>query len=60
VAAHYLAHRVIPLKKQVHLGWEYIGAQDPTRENTEKIEPDHLIKLLEEMFQNISSWSTDE
>jgi hypothetical protein len=25
VAAHWLAHRVIPLKKQVHSGWEYSG-----------------------------------
>jgi hypothetical protein len=46
--------------KQVHLGWEYSGAQDPTRETTEKIGLDHLVKFLEEMFQNISSWPTDK
>jgi hypothetical protein len=60
VPAHLLAHRLIPLKKQVHPGWEYSGNQDPTRETTEKIRLDHLMKLLEEMFQNISSWPTDE
>jgi hypothetical protein len=37
VAAHWLACRVIPLKKQVHPGWEYNGVHDPTRENSEKI-----------------------
>jgi hypothetical protein len=25
VAAHWLAHRVLPLKKQIHPGWEYNG-----------------------------------
>jgi hypothetical protein len=30
VATHWLAHRVIALKKQVHPSWEYNGAQDPT------------------------------
>jgi hypothetical protein len=60
VTAYWLAHRVIPLKKQVHMGWEYSGAQDPNREMIEKISPNHLVKLLEEMFQNISSWPTNE
>jgi hypothetical protein len=32
VAAHWLAHRVQPLKKQIHPGLEYNGPQDPTRE----------------------------
>jgi hypothetical protein len=54
------AHRVIPLKKQVHLGWEYSGTQDLTWETFEKIGPDHLVKLLQEMFQNVSSWPIDE
>jgi hypothetical protein len=55
VATHWLAYNVIPLKKQVHQGWEYNGLQDPTRETTKKIHPDLLLKLLEEMFQNTSS-----
>jgi hypothetical protein len=38
VAAHWLACRVTPLKKQIHLGWEYNELQDPTQETTEKIE----------------------
>jgi hypothetical protein len=33
VAAHWLAHRVQSLKKQVHPGWEYSGFQDPTQES---------------------------
>jgi hypothetical protein len=48
------------LKKQVHPGWEDSRLQDPTWETTEKITPDHLVKLLEEMFQNTNSWPTDE
>jgi hypothetical protein len=56
----WLAHRVIPLKKQVHPSWEYSGSQDPTRKTTKKIGLDHVVKLLEEMFQNINSWLTDE
>jgi hypothetical protein len=60
MAAHWLARSVIPLKKQVHPGWEYSGPQDPTRETTEKIGPNHLVKLLDEIFLNISSWSIDE
>jgi hypothetical protein len=60
VATHWLAYRVIPLKKQVHPGWEYSGVQDPTWETSEKITPEHLVKLLEEMFQDTPSWPTDE
>jgi hypothetical protein len=30
VAFHWLARRVVPLKKQVHPGWEYNGFQDLT------------------------------
>jgi hypothetical protein len=60
VAAHWLAHSIIPLKKHVHPWWEYSGLQDLTWETIEKIHPDLLVKLLEEMFQNTSSWLTVE
>jgi hypothetical protein len=50
MAAHWLARRVIPLKKHVHPGWQYNRVQDPTREPNEKITTEHLVKLLEEMF----------
>jgi hypothetical protein len=56
VATNWLAHRVTPLKKQVHPGWEYIGLQDLSRESIENIRFSKLVKLLEEMFQNTSSW----
>jgi hypothetical protein len=55
-----MVRRVNPLKKQVHLGWKYSRVQDLTRETNEKITLEHLVKLLEEMFQDISSWPTDE
>jgi hypothetical protein len=29
VTANWLARRVMPLKKQVHPGWEYSGSNDP-------------------------------
>jgi hypothetical protein len=60
MAAQWLAHRVAPLKKQVHLGWEYCGVQDLTRETNEKITPEHLVKLLEEMFEDTTCWPIDE
>jgi hypothetical protein len=50
MATHWLARRVLPLKKQVHLGWEYSGLQDPARETSEKIAPELLVKHLEEIF----------
>jgi hypothetical protein len=34
--------------------------QHPTRETNEKITLEHLTKLLEEMFQDTTSWPTDE
>jgi hypothetical protein len=55
-----MARRVQSLKKQVHPGWEYSGLQDPTRESQEKITPELLVKHLGEMFQDISSWPSDE
>jgi hypothetical protein len=55
VAAHWLARRVLPLKKQVHLGWEYNGLLDPTQESSEKITLGLLVKHLEEIFQDTSS-----
>jgi hypothetical protein len=60
VATHWLARGVLPLKKQVHLGWEYSGLQDLTRETSEKITPELLVKHLEEIFQDTSNWPTDE
>jgi hypothetical protein len=59
VAAHWLARGVLPLKKQIHPGWEYNGLQNPTRKSNEKIALELLVKHLEEMFQDTSSWSTD-
>jgi hypothetical protein len=60
MAAHWLARRVIPLKKQVHSGWGYSGLQDPTQETSEKITLEILVKHMEEIFQDTSSWPTDE
>jgi hypothetical protein len=50
VAAHWLTRGVLPLKKQVHLGWEYNRLLDPTRETSEKIASELLVKHLEEIF----------
>jgi hypothetical protein len=60
VATHWLARQVVPLKKHVHPGWEYNGFQDPTWETSDMITLKHLVKLLEEMFQDTISWSTDQ
>jgi hypothetical protein len=50
----------MPLKKQVHPGWEYSGLEDPTRESTDKIKVSEVLKLLQEMFNNTNNWPTPE
>jgi hypothetical protein len=46
----------MPLKKRVHLRWEYSGLQDPTQETSEKSEVEDILELLQEIFTNINSW----
>jgi hypothetical protein len=46
MAAHWLAHIALPLKKQVHPGWEYNRLLDPTRESSEKLTMELLVKHL--------------
>jgi hypothetical protein len=60
MTANWLAHRVMPLKKQVHPGWEYNRSNDPTRETFHNLRHSKMEELLQEMFQNISSWPTPE
>jgi hypothetical protein len=60
MAAHCLAYRVQTLKKQVDPGWEYNGSQDLTWETQEKISLELLLKHMGEMFQDTSSWPSDE
>jgi hypothetical protein len=60
MASHWLTHRVRSLKKQVHLGWEYSRLQNATQETQEKMAPKLLVKHLGEIFQDISTWPTDE
>jgi hypothetical protein len=55
MAINWLARRVMPLKKQVHPGWEYSGLQDPTRETSEKSEVEDILELLQGIFTIISS-----
>jgi hypothetical protein len=56
VAAHWLAHRVASLKKQVHPGWKYYGVQDPTQELGDNIEANKLVELLQEVFQSTNNY----
>jgi hypothetical protein len=44
------------LKKQVHPGWEYNGVHDPTRETFFTPRPSKILELVQERFQNTSSW----
>jgi hypothetical protein len=46
MAAHWLACWVMPLKKQVHPGWEYSGVQDPTWETSVTPRPKKILELL--------------
>jgi hypothetical protein len=60
VTAHWLAHRVMHMKKQVHPRWEYNGVHGPTRETFGTSRPSKILELLQEMFQNTSSWPPAE
>jgi hypothetical protein len=60
VAAHWLVRRVMPLKKKVQPGWEYSGIHDPTQETCVTPRPNKIQEILQEMFQNISSWPPAE
>jgi hypothetical protein len=55
VTTRWLACRVTPLKKQVHLGCEYSGIHDPTGATFDTPRPKKIQELLQEMFQNINS-----
>jgi hypothetical protein len=52
VITNWLLRRVIPSKKQVHLGLEYSGIQDPTYESNHHIKMTQLEGLLGKMFQS--------
>jgi hypothetical protein len=45
----------MPLKKQVHPGWEYSSLEDRTWESTDKIKVNKVLKLLQEMFNNTNN-----
>jgi hypothetical protein len=49
----------LSFEEKVHPGWEYSGLQDPTQKTNEKIALELLVKHLEEIFQDTSSWLTD-
>jgi hypothetical protein len=46
MVANWLAHRVVALKKQVHLNWEYSGTQDLNYEVNHPISKAKLKNLL--------------
>jgi hypothetical protein len=48
------------LKNQVHPEWEYNGLQNPTRETSNNLRVNEVVKLLQEMFNNIKSWPTSK
>jgi hypothetical protein len=50
VVANRLAHRIIPLKKQVNLVWEYSEIQDPTYEINHYITNAKMECLLKDII----------
>jgi hypothetical protein len=60
MVTNWLSHQLVPLKKQVHPGWEYCGVKDPTHESSENIKLAKLKDLLKELFLNTKSWPTPE
>jgi hypothetical protein len=58
MVVNWLANRVFPQKKQVHLGWEYSWILDPICEVDHHIPTAKLEHLLKEMFPSIEGWPT--
>ena len=53
VVAHWTIRRVQPLQRRVHLAFEYVGEEDPTRYTREKISEDDLEARVAALLKNV-------
>ena len=53
VVAHWTIRRVQPLQRRVHLAFEYVGEEDPTRYTREKISEDDLEVRVAALLKNV-------
>ena len=50
VVVSFVHHRVHPIKERVNLGYEFLGADDPTRESDAAWTPQALVNRLKPLF----------
>ena len=50
VFGNFLARRVMPCQKRVHLAYEYAGSQDPTRMHRDSLEKSEIQRMMSELF----------
>ena len=53
MVAHWTIRRVQPLQRWVHLAFEYVGEEDPTRYTREKISEDDLEVRVAALLKNV-------
>ena len=57
VAASFIVRRVQPCKERAHTGFDFKGDTDGTRERTERLSRDAVIRRAAELFAPIASFS---
>ena len=50
VVRNFLVRRVMPYQRRVHLAYEYVGIQDPTRMHRDGLEKAEVQRLTNELF----------
>ena len=57
VAVSYIVHRVQPCKERAHLGFDFKGDNDGTRESTGRLSKDDVLERAIELFAPNASFS---
>jgi len=50
VVGNFIVRRVMPCHRRVHLAYEYVGSQDPTRMSPKGLEKTEVQQLMNELF----------
>ena len=53
VAFSFMKRRIQPLMQRVHPGFEYLGADDPSRMTKDEISNDEIVQRLSKIFQKM-------
>ena len=57
VAASFIVRRVQPCKERAHLGFDFKGDNDDTRESTGRLSKDDVLEWATELFALNASFS---